>query len=117
MHLMSLLLLAQTFPLQTTDSLTPQKSTISPVVYRDLKAIRVTGEGDQNLVLIAGTDFYNGTIEVEMAGAPGAGAAAAARGFVGMAFRTSKDLSQFEAFYLRPTNGRASTFPANSLAF
>jgi len=32
MHLMSLLLLAQTFPLQTTDSLTPQKSTISPVV-------------------------------------------------------------------------------------
>lgn len=24
-----------------------------------------------------------------------------------MAFRASKDLSQFEAFYLRPTNGRA----------
>jgi len=107
MHLMSLLLLAQTFPLQTTDSLTPQKSTISPVVYRDLKAIRVTGEGDQNLIVISGTDFSNGTIEVEMAGAPGADAAAAARGFVGMAFKASKDLSQFEAFYLRPTNGRA----------
>jgi len=57
--------------------------------------------------VISGTDFSNGTIEVEMAGAPGADAAAAVRGFVGMAFRASKDLSQFEAFYLRPTNGRA----------
>ena len=107
MHLMSLLLLAQSFPLQTTDSLVPHKTTITPVVYRDFKAIRVTGEGDQNLVLISGIEFSNGTIEVEMAGAPGAGASAAARGFVGVAFRVAKDASRFEAFYLRPTNGRA----------
>ena len=107
MHLMSLLLLAQSFPLQTTDSLVPHKTTITPVVYRDLKSIRVTGEGDQNLVLISGIEFSNGTIEVEMAGAPGAGASAAARGFVGVAFRVAKDASRFEAFYLRPTNGRA----------
>ena len=107
MHLMSLLLLAQSFPLQTTDSLVPHKTTISPVVYRDLKSIRVTGDGDQNLVLISGIEFSNGTIDVEMAGAPGAGASATARGFVGVAFRVAKDASRFEAFYLRPTNGRA----------
>lgn len=107
MHLMSLLLLAQSFPLQTTDWLIPHKATVSPVVYRDFKAIRVTGEGDQNLVEISGPEFSNGSIEVELAGAPGAGASAAARGFVGVAFRVSKDASRFEAFYLRPTNGRA----------
>ncbi len=107
MHLMSLLLLAQSFPLQTTESLTTHKTTITPVVYRELKAIRVTAEGDQNLVVISGTEFVNGTIEVELAGVPGAGAGAGARGFVGLAFRASKDLSHFEAFYLRPTNGRA----------
>ncbi len=107
MHLMSLLLLAQSFPLQTTDSLIAHKTTITPVVYRDLNSIRVIGEGDQNLVVISDSEFSNGTIEVEMAGAPGVGAGAGARGFVGVAFRASKDLSHFEAFYLRPTNGRA----------
>jgi hypothetical protein len=107
MHLMSLLLLAQSFPLQTTDSLVPHKTKITPVVYRDLKSIRVTGDGDQNLVVISGAEFSNGSIEVEMAGAPGAGASATARGFVGVAFRVTGDASRFEAFYLRPTNGRA----------
>lgn len=107
MHLMSLLLLAQSFPLQTIDSLTPHKTTISAAVYRDFKCIRVTGEGDGSLVVISGTDFTNGTLEIEMAGAPGAGAGVGARGFVGLAFRASKDLSHYEAFYLRPTNGRA----------
>jgi hypothetical protein len=30
-----------------------------------------------------------------------------ARGFVGVAFRTTSDLAEFECIYLRPTNGRA----------
>ena len=30
-----------------------------------------------------------------------------ARGFIGLAFRISKDNSQFESIYIRPTNGRA----------
>jgi hypothetical protein len=46
-------------------------------------------------------------IEVEVAGEPGPGAAQGARGFVGVAFRVQPDMQSYDAFYLRPTNGRA----------
>ena len=49
--------------------------------------------------------FHNGTIEVELAGKPAAGAAGGARGFIGIAFRIKGD--RYEYIYLRPTNGRA----------
>ena len=35
------------------------------------------------------------------------GAAGGARGFVGIAFRLQADRKTYDAFYLRPTNGRA----------
>src|SRR5262249_34374578 len=54
-----------------------------------------------------GTDFQSGVIEAEIAGAPAPGAAEGARGFVGIAFRVQPDLQTYDAFYLRPTNGRA----------
>jgi hypothetical protein len=56
---------------------------------------------------IDGLDFSNGTIEVELAGEPAPGAAQGARGFVGIAFRLQKEKEMYDAFYLRPTNGRA----------
>jgi len=59
------------------------------------------------LAVITGTSFQDGTIEAEIAGAPQAGAAEGARGFVGIAFRVQEDLRTYDAFYLRPTNGRA----------
>lgn len=37
----------------------------------------------------------------------GGGAAEGARGFVGIAFRVQEDEKTYDAFYLRPTNGRA----------
>ena len=52
-------------------------------------------------------EFSNGVIEAEIAGAPGTGAAQGARGFVGIAFRLQADRKTYDAFYLRPTNGRA----------
>ncbi len=55
---------------------------------------------------MAGLTFSNGVIEAEIAGAPAPGAAAGARGFVGIAFRL-QDQKTYDAFYLRPTNGRA----------
>ena len=57
------------------------------------------------LAILKGTSFKDGTIEVELAGLPAAGAAETARGFVGIAFRVNGD--RFECFYLRPTNGRS----------
>jgi hypothetical protein len=62
----------------------------------------------ETFALLPGSDFANGVITAEIAGAPGAGAAAGARGFVGIAFRVQPDLTTYDAFYLRPTNGRAT---------
>lgn len=59
------------------------------------------------LASIEGLAFSNGVIEVEIAGAPAPGAGEGARGFVGIAFRLQKDNQTYDAFYLRPTNGRA----------
>jgi hypothetical protein len=59
------------------------------------------------LASIEGVEFSNGVIEAEVAGAPAPGAFAGARGFVGIAFRVQGDNKTYDAFYLRPTNGRA----------
>jgi hypothetical protein len=61
----------------------------------------------EQLASIDGVDFANGVIEAEIAGAPAPGAPESARGFVGIAFRLQNDLTTYDAFYLRPTNGRA----------
>src|SRR5688500_4847429 len=61
----------------------------------------------EQLAVIEASDFGDGVIEAEIAGAPRADAGEGARGFVGIAFRMQDDLKTYEAFYLRPTNGRA----------
>ncbi|HEV8638545.1 MAG TPA: hypothetical protein VG370_30405 [Chloroflexota bacterium] len=96
------------------DNLRPHKVVAEPATYEGREALRVTdavldgGEGNEDrLVVLEGSDFGDGTIEVEVSGEPGPGAFGQARGFVGVAFRVAADVSSFEAFYLRPTNGRA----------
>lgn len=61
----------------------------------------------EQLAVVEGLTFGNGTIEAEIAGAPRKDAGEGARGFVGIAFRVQPDLRTYDAFYLRPTNGRA----------
>lgn len=80
--------------------------------FKGRKALRVTESGttsgdERRLLILPDTDVQNGTIELDIAGQPGAGANEGARGFVGVAFRVAADASRFECFYLRPTNGRA----------
>ncbi len=83
----------------------------SPETYAGKQSLKVINKGEGGLeatfVKLNSLDFQNGTIEIEVAGAPGAGASDQARGFVGIAFRINDDNSKFECFYLRPTNGRA----------
>jgi hypothetical protein len=84
--------------------------TLSQEAERSLQAL--TPEQRQlsdleELAVIDGVEFQDGTIEAEIAGAAATGAAAGARGFVGIAFRLQKDMKAYDAFYLRPTNGRA----------
>ena len=61
----------------------------------------------ETLAVVEGSNFTNGVIEAEIAGEPAPDAPEGARGFVGIAFRVTPDLNTYDAFYLRPTNGRA----------
>jgi len=94
----------------------PQNVKTELVTYKGRKALRVidttpvdVADGIQ-LVILNTPEFTDGTIEVEMAGAPKENAEnTAARGFVGMAFRLNTDSTaapHYECFYVRPTNGR-----------
>lgn len=103
---------SQTFPLDSLDGLKQHKVRAEPAVYKGRKAIRVTesaeaSQTEDRLAILTGAQFQDGVVEVELAGAPGTGAMEAARGFAGVAFRVAADVSKFECFYLRPTNGRA----------
>ncbi len=78
--------------------------------YHDLSALKMTFDGDgrsESLAIVKNLSFRDGSIEVDVAGAPSKTADAQARGFIGVAFRASGDASRFEEFYIRPTNGRA----------
>lgn len=83
------------------------------VAYRGRRAIHFVpapehqGAEDSILAILTRSDFEDGVIEAEVAGAPRADAPADARGFVGISFRVQPHGSKFENVYLRPTNGRA----------
>ena len=82
-------------------------------VFENRRALRLAdmapaGTGDNGrLAILPLADFGDGCIELDIAGEPGPGAALAARGFVGVAFRVAPGAESFECFYIRPTNGRA----------
>ena len=100
------------FALETAAGLRLHNVTAEPATLQDRKGLRIRmaanlGNTDEKLAIIEGSDFGNGVIEAEIAGAPQAGAPEGARGFVGIAFRVQSDLRTYDAFYLRPTNGRA----------
>lgn len=94
-----------------SDSLELRGLALEKVEYKGRQAVKLTeapgGPADGSLAILKGLPFKDGTIEVWLAGAPGPGASTAARGFVGVAFRVAPDAARYEAFYLRPTNGRA----------
>jgi hypothetical protein len=102
-----------TLPLDSTEGLKPVNAKVEPVTYKGRKAIRVTDnapEGtsdDGRFVVVTGSQFQDGLIAVDVAGDRVPGATEVARGFVGIAFRVAQDGPPFEAFYLRPYNGRS----------
>jgi len=61
----------------------------------------------ESMAILTGVEFKDGTIEVDIAGQPQAGATPDIRGFIGIAFRVRDKGERFECFYLRMTNGRA----------
>lgn len=104
---------ARTFALESADGLTLHNVNAAPATLQGRKGVKVTPSSAattpdvETLALIDGLTFGNGTLEAEIAGEPGPGAGSGARGFVGLAFRLQADRKTYDAFYLRPTNGRA----------
>jgi hypothetical protein len=118
---------AKRYDLTTTDALRPHNATVEAETFQGKRGVRVAiapeitrrpeyiaGQIEpEAFVRIDGLDFANGIIEAEVAGSPGPEAYPGARGFVGIAFRLQADRpadgpQTYDAFYLRPTNGRAN---------
>lgn len=78
------------------------------VRYRGAAAVKLESvvEGD-GMAVMKGSRFHNGSIELDVAGAPGKGVFGDAKGFIGIVFRMEGD-GRYENFYIRPTNGRAA---------
>src|SRR5215470_18816138 len=95
---------------QSTDRLAGKNVSLAQINYKGRSAIRITATpGAANATsyaVIKDVLFRDGTIEVDLAGQPAAGAGTDARGFIGIAFRLQSD-ERYEYIYLRPTNGRA----------
>ena len=105
----------RTFPLEFATGLQLHNVTAEPATLDGKKGLKlalapgaVSGQpGEEQLAALVGVEFSNGVIEAEIAGAPAPNAPPGARGFVGIAFRLQADMKTYDAFYLRPTNGRA----------
>jgi 3-keto-disaccharide hydrolase len=102
----------KSYPLESAAGLRLHNVTAEPATLDGKKGLRLTlaaggSPAGEQLAVIEGLEFSSGVIEAEIAGAPGSGAAEGARGFVGIAFRLLADDKTYDAFYLRPTNGRA----------
>jgi hypothetical protein len=95
---------------QTADALVAKNVSIAQTSFKGRSAIQVAASpgaaNGTSYAVIKDKTFRVGTIEVDLAGQPGAGAGGGARGFIGIAFRLQDD-GKYEYIYLRPTNGRA----------
>ena len=95
---------------QSVDRLLGENVSIAQTNYKGRSAMQVIAKPEAanatSYALVKGVSFRDGVIEVDLAGQPAAGASAAARGFIGIAFRIQSD-GHYEYIYLRPTNGRA----------
>jgi hypothetical protein len=101
--------------LDSTLQVVARNVVVRAVEYRGSPALEVrrsvsgTAPDIDTFAFVPNLDFHNGTIEVEVAGAPLPDAPIGARGFVGVVFRVQTTDGSFgcEGIYLRPTNGRA----------
>jgi hypothetical protein len=101
---------AEEFPLSFLGGLEAQHLKAESVHYRGRDGIHLSATPEtkgEPIVILTNSDFENGTIELDLAGAPPAGASDSARGSVGVAFHLQSP-TRFECFYLRMTNARAN---------
>lgn len=78
---------------------------------RVIKANKINEYDENTYAKLIDICFHNGIIEVKMLSRLLLDALDFARGFIGIAFRISETDSEFESFYIRPTNGRQCNDP------
>jgi hypothetical protein len=95
---------------QSADRLEARNVSIAQTNFKGRSAIQVIAAPEApnaaSYAVVKDVSFRDGTIEVDLAGQPAAGAGSGARGFIGIAFRLQGE-GAYEYIYLRPTNGRA----------
>lgn len=95
-----------------TDSFAPINVFVNNVDFDDLEVLRIIKDpaieavDEPTYARLIGSEFHNGTIEVKVLSKLLSNAPDYARGFIGVAFRIDENNMNFEAFYIRPTNGR-----------
>ena len=102
--------LAQQIAVTNPSSLELKNALAEVTSYRGAQALKLMEkEADPGsaFAIVKNLTFRNGTIDVDVSGAPAKGAPESARGFIGVVFRMQADGSHFENIYVRPTNGRA----------
>jgi len=109
---------ARRYSLDSVAGLRLHNVAAEPATLDGKRGVRVTTSPEtaprdqlELVAVIEGLEFSSGVIEAEIAGAPAPGAGEGARGFVGIAFRLQPDMRTYDAFYLRPTNGRVHDNP------
>ena len=97
---------------QTAPKLELRNVKSEAVTYKGRACVRLSDDAPnapdgERLALIAGSEFADGAIEIDLAGDSLPGAPPTARGFAGIAFHVMGGGAAYESFYLRPKNGRA----------
>lgn len=80
-------------------------------VLRVVKKEKINQYDENTYAKVDGLEFHNGIIEVKMLSRLLPDAPDFARGFIGIAYRINEEDSEFESFYVRPTNGQGCTDP------
>lgn len=100
-----------TYSLDSLSDLELHNVKAEAVTYRGRRAVRLVEDGPpsagHSIAILKRSEFQDGVIQAEVAGAPRADAPRDMRGFVGIAFRVGSRGEHFECFFIRPTNARA----------
>jgi hypothetical protein len=102
---------AAEFPLTSLERLDVTMGVAAITTYKGKPALKLTDKNagpNESLAVLKGVQFHDGTIDIELSGAPAKNADPTARGFIGIAFRIQPDSRHSEIIYIRPSNGRAS---------
>ena len=99
----------QSFPLPDTSGLIEQDIHATSVEYQGRKAVRLVSaaEDSAGYATVKGTNFRDGSIDVDLAVVPEDKPGGPSPGFIGLIFRLGQNPSHYEGFYIRPGNSVA----------